>query len=322
MNPFISDDTRGLFAAIEYVIDNKQTLENEDARVKGLLSEEKEMAVFFNAYHINQEVYDWFHAKTVGMLLAIVRSIHQSIERNQQDEALIKKLAFSAILKPSCSQKGHFTYITDNCKPDKAELFEKNAFQLYHDKLQQILSAAKEFVTQYNLIFPNENLRELLKKRKIITGNAKDLGWIDDASVDLVITSPPYLCSQDYIKTMRLMNLFFENHQAFDIEVKDEIGSRSMRRKKSEIVVPQFYRDMKIVFNNIDRVLKQDGFFALVVGQGKSKVTSGYDVVSDLKQMLCENYKFHLIFEIERSIGSRVIQVGGVDKERVLIFTR
>ena len=161
-----------------------------------------------------------------------------------------------------------------------------------------------------------------MQKRKIITGNAKDLSWIDKKSVDLVVTSPPYLCSQDYIRTMRLINLFFENRKAFEMDVKEEIGARASRRGKSEVIVPKFYSDMREVFKNIDQVLKDDGIFALVVGQGKSKIISEYNVILDLSDILESEFAFKSVFKVERQIGSRVIQVGGVDKESVLIFTR
>lgn len=322
LNPFIAENTKGLFAAIEYVLCGDQNLSCEKELVDKLVSEEKDIDSSISKYHVSNEVFDWFHKNTVRELMAIIESIYLSIEEENHRCELIKKLAFSAILKSASSQKGHFTYVTDNCKPKKTELKEKAAIQLYSDKVDQILKAAEEFVVQYKLMFPEGKLDEVLQKRRVITGDAKDLAWIKNNSVDLVVTSPPYLCSQDYIKTMRLMNLFFENEQAFTIEVKREIGARASRSAKSEIVVPQFYNDMSTVFANISRVLKQEGIFALIVGQGKSKVTSQYDIISDLIGILEKKYDFHLIFRKERQIGNRVIQVGGVDKESILILSR
>jgi hypothetical protein len=210
--------------------------------------------------------------------------------------------------------------VTDNCKPSQKK--EKDAIALYCDKIDQILLAAKEFITQYRLAYPDGDLEVILQKKKIVTGNAKDLSWVDDNSVDLVITSPPYLCSQDYIKTMRLMNLFYENQFAFSEGVKQEIGARSSRRGKSEIVVPRFYADLRVVFENIDKVLKRGAYFCLVIGKGKSKIISDYDIISDLIEMIKTEHEFQLVFRRERKIGSRVIQVGGVDKESILIFEK
>lgn len=118
------------------------------------------------------------------------------------------------------------------------------------------------------------------------------------------------------------MNLFFEDKKAFEMDVKDEIGARSMRRKKSDIVVPKFYSDMTLVFENINRVLKKDGFLALIIGQGKSKVVAGYDIIGDFIEILQSEIGFSLLFSQDRQIGNRVIQVGGVDKERILLFQK
>lgn len=320
LNPFATENVEGLFAALEYVSLEENDLQNERERVINNAPRPDKVDEFIRLYGINIEIKDWFHENTIPALLAIVKQIHDDEKKGHTRLMLIRKLAFSSILKFASSQQGHFTYVTDNCKP--AQKREKDAASLYCDKLEQIVLASREFIVQYKLAYPEADLQRVLNSRKIMTGNAKDLSWIADGSVDLVVTSPPYLCSQDYIKTMRLMNLFFENKKAFETDVKQEIGSRAMRRGKSDVVVPKFYSDMGVVFGNIGRVLKQDGFFALVVGQGKSKIISEYDIIDDLIEILQSEYGFSLLFRQERQIGSRVIQVGGVDKESILIFQK
>lgn len=318
LNPFASETVSGLFAVLEYVLNGENGLENVRERILKNLPEESMIDDVICKHDINPEVKDWFHEKTILTLLAIVETLKRNGENKR--EFLIGKLAFSSMLKSASSQQGHFTYVTDNCKP--THMREKDALSLYCDKIEQIFMAAREFIIQYKLAYPEADLRDVLNKRQIVTGNAKNMSWISDESVDLVITSPPYLCSQDYIKTMRLMNLFFENKAAFKTDVKQEIGARSARQGKSEIVVPKFYSDMRVVFTNIKRVLKKNSYFCLVIGQGKSKITSEYDIISDLIEIIKNEYDFKLIFRQERQIGSRVIKVGGVDKESVLIFEK
>ena len=46
------------------------------------------------------------------------------------------------------------------------------------------------------------------------------------------------------------------------------------------------------------------------------------NIINDLIDMILEEQKFQLVFRRERQIGSRVIQVGGVDKESILIFKK
>lgn len=320
LNPFAAENVEGLFAALEYVLLEKKGLENERERVISNIPRLEEVDEIIQAYSINLEIKDWFHENTILMLLAIVKLIYKDESEGNNRLALIRKLAFSSILKFASSQQGHYTYITDNCKPVQKR--EKDATSLYCDKIEQIIRAAQEFIIQYRLAYPEADLKLILKRREIVTGDARDLSWITDGSVDLVVTSPPYLCSQDYIKTMRLMNLFFENRKAFEYDIKEEIGSRAMRKKKSDVVAPKFYSDMRVVFENINRVLKQDSFFALVIGQGKAKVISEYDIIADLIDMLQSECGLSLIFRKERRIGGREIQVGGVDRESILIFQK
>lgn len=320
LNPFAAENVEGLFGALEYVLLEKNGLENERERVISNIPRFEDIDEIIYAYNINFEIKDWFHENTILILLAIVKLIHKDDNEGNTRLALIRKLAFSSILKFASSQQGHFTYVTDNCKPVQKR--EKDATSLYCDKIEQIIRAAQEFIIQYKLAYPEADLKTILINRRIVTGDAKDLSWISDNSVNLVVTSPPYLCSQDYIKTMRLMNLFFENRKAFEDDVKQEIGSRAMRRRKSDIVVPKFYSDMGVVFRNINRVLKQEGFLALVIGKGKAKVVSEYDIITDLIDMLQSECGLSLIFRQERRIGSRMIQVGGVDRESILIFQK
>ena len=320
LNPFASDMTKGLFAAIEYVLYQEKGLEDERSQIVNYITAKEHIDEIISRNGVNAEIKDWFHESTILELLAIVERIAKDDIAGNERCKLIRKLAFLSILKSASSQQGHFTYVTDNCKPSQKK--EKDALSLYCDKIEQILLATKEFITQYRLAYQDGDLENVLKKRKIVTGNAKDLSWIEDNSVDLVITSPPYLCSQDYIKTMRLMNLFYENKFAFSEGVKQEIGTRSSRSGKSEVVVPRFYADLGVVFEHIDRVLKEDSFFCLVIGQGKSKITSEYNIISDLIEKIESEHKFQLIFRRERQIGSRVIKVGGVDKESILIFKK
>ena len=317
LNSFIASDTEGLFASIEYVIKGRNEIENEVKALKERNITDEEAEIIRRLYGIDIEIYKWFHKDSANTLVGIVELInsHRTVELDTI--GLIHRLAFSSILKSASSQTGHYTYVTDNCKPKK--LIKRDALQLYVDKVVQIIAAAKEFVFQYQLSFPNGDLKSILNKRQIVTGNAKDLSWVSDNSVDLVVTSPPYLCSQDYIKTMRLMNMFFPDQKTFSMDVKEEIGARATRYGKQEVVVPRFYSDMEVVITNINRVLKKNGVFALVVGQGKSRITTGYDIIKDLTELI-ERKNLKLIFQKERHIGSRVIQVGGVDKESVLIF--
>lgn len=319
INPFASEITEALFCAIHYCISGNEYLNNEEKGMMRSLISHDSLGTFLLEHGIDKDVFEWYDPNTLAELFTIINLM--LTDRPVHPESfLIRKLAFSSILKQTSSQLRHSTYVTDNCKP--SELVYRNAKKLYLDKMEQIILAAKDFITQFSLTNPNDSLTDILNKTKIVSGDARELNWINDISVNLVLTSPPYLCAQDYIKAMRLTNLFFPNKEGFNEKPKLEIGPRSKRKRKSEVVVPEFYADMNLVFSEIERVLVPDGYFCLIFGQGKSKVTQPYDTISDICNDIVEVHNMNKIYHVQRKIGNREIQVGGVDKEDIIIFQK
>jgi DNA modification methylase len=319
INPFASEITEALFCAIKYCIDGNDYLNNEAKRLETSLVSHDSINAFITENAIDKDVFDWFDPNTLSELFTIFNLMRTDRLVNPESY-ILRKLAFSAILKPANSQTRHSTYITDNCKPSK--LVYRNAYKLYLDKIDQIVLAAKDLITQFSLTNPKDSLADVLNKVKIISGDARELNWINDISVNLVLTSPPYLCAQDYIKALRLTNLFFPNKEVFEETPKLEIGPRRKRKGKSEIVVPKFYADMNLVLSEIERVLVPDGYFCLIFGQGKSKITQSYDTISDLCKDVEFLHNMNKIYHVTRNIGNRENQVGGVDKEDIIIFQK
>lgn len=317
LNPFASEIVNAIFYSVDFCLKSDCFMSDEATRLKGHEISANLLHSFVIEHNINADVFDWYDSETLAELLSIMSLMFQELA---DDDKLfyVRKLALSSIFKAASSQPGHFTYVTDNCKPSK--LVYKNAKQLYLNKVQQITLAAKDFIKQFSITNPSVSIANILQKVKVVTGDARKLNWIDDRSVNLVLTSPPYLCAQDYIKTMRLTNLFFQNKAGFEEAYKDEIGPRSKRRSKPDIVVPKFYSDMNMVFSNIKRVLVPGGYFCLVIGQGKAKITESYDTISDLCHDIQDKHGLEKIHHATRKISNRVIQVGGVSKEDIIIF--
>lgn len=66
--------------------------------------------------HISEEAIWWYHVDTLTELLNIFEMVRLK-EDSENDIFNIEKLAFVTILKDVSSQRGHFTYVTDNCRP-------------------------------------------------------------------------------------------------------------------------------------------------------------------------------------------------------------
>ena len=264
---------------------------------------------------LSEELIYWYHYKTLKQLI----QIYKLIGKVHNIAYYMRKFAFVSILKEVCSQRGHFTYITDNCRPNKIIYY--NAFSAYTSMLERIKCSAEEFKKQFSVTNIEGNLLDIINKSYINCGDARKLKWLKNNSIDFVITSPPYLCAQDYIKTMRLINLFFPDERFIDLPNK-EIGARSRRRGKAVEVVRNFYNDMDDVLGEIRRVLKKDKYFCLVIGQGKGKITQGYDTVKDIYNLAVKKHNFEAVFQTIRNINSKAVRVAGVDREEIIIFQK
>lgn len=264
------------------------------------------------ARNIKQESIYWFHSDT---LLELIK-LYDYINEFQDVEKGIRKLGFLSILKEVSSQRGHFSYVTDNCRPLEMKYY--NAINAYLEMLERVQRACIDFIRQYDVINKTDDLQEIARECKICAGDARDCSYIADDSVDLVITSPPYLCAQDYILTMRL-NDFFYPDVGFDDLPFQEIGPRRLRRRPG--IVNSYLEDMETVLKEIYRVLHNDAYFCLVIGQGKGKVSDDIEIIKKVMQS-AESIGFSIIFKTTRNISYRANRIGGVDKEDLILYKK
>lgn len=267
--------------------------------------------------HIVSDAVHWYHRKTLIELLAIWDLIHGQGE--DPEICKIRKLAFSNILKETCSQRDHFTYITDNCKPKK--LVYISALKAYAAMMQRIDHSVTELSHNYQFLNGDRSLDAVIDRSVIRNGDARDLSWIQDESVDLVLTSPPYLCAQDYIKTMRLQDLFFHGEDLAQL-AEHEIGARAKRKGNRDRVVNTFYQDIHASVSEVNRVLKPHKYFCIVIGQGNGKITHGIDTVSAIREDILTSFSFDLFFEAVRKISYKTVRIGGVNTETLMIFKK
>ena len=261
---------------------------------------------------IDEDSIFWFHAETLKELIRVF----DRVEQFNGFENGIRKLAFLSILKDVSSQRGHFSYVTDNCKPSVMKYY--NAINAYIEMLDRIQRACIDFYRQYRIINKKEDLEFIAQDCVIHSGNAKDCGFIDDCSVDLVVTSPPYLCAQDYILTMRLNNFFYPN-QGFSILPFTEIGPRRLRTRRG--IVDSYFNDMEFVLKEMYRVLKNNAYCCIIIGQGKGKVSHNISVIEHTIK-IAEEVGFIKVFSTTRNIMYKNNRVGGVEKEDIILFRK
>lgn len=223
----------------------------------------------------------WFKEKTKIELGYIKGFINMILDEKIK---LFFLAAFTEIVrKTSLTRNGEFKLyrIAEN----KREEFNPETFKLMLDKLQENLVGAKEY-----------NQAKLNKKEiKIFDFNTsygipKDI--LQEESVDIVVTSPPYGDSGTtvaYGQFSRLANEWLEEKEAVKVDSKLMGGKKSSKfhffdfgplddillkykkideekNKKRVFEVISFYDDYLSSINNIAKIIKKGGVVAYVVG--------------------------------------------------------
>jgi len=261
-------------------------------------------------FGIDKEVFKWFEKKALRELC----SLHQYVRSDSNNRnKLLKKVLFSSILQRCCSQREHYTYVTDGCYPKK--LIYINAMDSFLKQAELATIAAETFRKRYKLMYDEEWASF---DGFISVGDAREL-FLKDEAIDIIVTSPPYLGVNDYVRSMRLTKLFFPE-KGTQKAMKDEIGARWKRNRK--YAYEEYTEDMVRLFSEISRVLKSSGFLCLIMGQGRGRVCKGKNVVEELLDILQNKYDFKIVMKNSRKIKFRRIQVPGVKNEEIIILNR
>ena len=158
-------------------------------------------------------------------------------------------------------------------------------------------------------------------KIKVITGDARKLE-VESNSVDLIVTSPPYVNALDYYR-VHMYNMLWLGMD-FDLFKKHEIGAHSHFIYNRFRLLSEYLGDMLRVMIEMNRVLKENKLSVIVVGN------------SSLEYELIESYKFFA--EMSKFIGFKVIKtyfrnidktrkytsadIGKIDDEYILILQK
>jgi DNA modification methylase len=306
INPFAVDIAKAKFQAITFATDQwKENLKQEVLTTQ--ISESAE--TYCRKHKISDEVFKWFEKNTLTELLCI----YDVVMRNNRKCFLLEKILLSSILHRSCSQRRHYTYITDGCYPDEFEYI--NAKKLFLEQVELVTKSSKFFKEQYKRRYFEEYKQTNIR---IEVGDARNLGFISDKSVDLIVTSPPYLGTHDYLKSMRLTNLFFPELN-YKIFLENEIGARFKRQRKNAF--EEYLNDMFLAFKECYRVLKPGGFLGMTLGKGKGKVIK-MDVLKIFLDFLTNKLNFSVVYSNIRRISNRRIRFPGVITEHVIVLKK
>lgn len=182
----------------------------------------------------------------------------------------------------------------------------KSIKQLFPQVLSRYVKQVKSFLIN------SKELNLELGKGKIEFGDARDLSMIRDASIDGIITSPPYSFAIDYAENDRPQLEYL----GFDVDaIKNEmIGLNGKSRKEK---LQKYFDDMNRVVSEISRVLKVGKYAVIIIGSNDIQ-TGGIRLENKIKEFGIL-HGLNLVREIRKPIkGIR----NTMHEEFVLVFRK
>jgi hypothetical protein len=219
----------------------------------------------------NPNLSGWFAAGTLAQL----RYLWQVIEG--VDDPVVRRilvLLFSDVLF-ACASPGravtstgkrrrhHWGWVADNVRPKY--LFEHDAIGLFESRIAALPeSGAPTIVTGL-----------------VLQQDARHLA-IRSGSIDLIVTSPPYISVIDYARANQLLYSWM-GWLLLD-ERDKEIGARYKRWRLG--AVDEYLGQMQECWYEIDRVLRPGGYCALVLGESRRFAGTAERTLADLSKVM------------------------------------
>lgn len=234
--------------------------------------------------HIDRINY-WFTEEAKNDLGKILRAIYREEDLAIRDFFLV---AFSHILK-NCS-----IWLQGSTKPTRD--LKKNSTKPY-DALRKHLKKMQRGNEAFYNVVPLE-VRENLIGYLNINGNDARNQPVSDDSIDLIVSSSPYVTSYEYADLHQLSTIWldltddlteykkefigtsykkYENKKLRSKIAMDIVNKMSTKSKKMVKEIEAFFIDMEEVFDESFRILKHGGRCCYVIGDTKLK---GVDILN------------------------------------------
>ena len=250
----------------------------------GGIFEKSQVQPYIPKRHLEKIDY-WFNESVrdeLGRILSVIQ---------MEDDPVIKpflKVAFSHVLK-TCS-----IWSLSSTKPTRD--INKRSTQPY-DAIKRHLSKMKKGNSQLYNVIPSHVKKNPDCYLKLKFGCAKEQP-VEDDSVDLIVSSSPYVTSYEYADLHQLSTLWLNltddlkeyrklfigtSYKSYEEKsLKSQIAYKIVedmreKNKKKASEIEAFYLDMQEVFNESYRILKPGGRCCYVIGNTKLR---GVDILN------------------------------------------
>ena len=191
---------------------------------------------------LNSNITKWYQPNVICELHLIINNIKSINDPYAKD---FLKVAFSSLLRSVSNSKSGFGNLMINKRPaPKERIFEK--FSLATTRM---LKNAKDFRKAAS----NSDVR-------VVNEDSRNISFIDDNSIDLICTHPPYMAAVPYVEYQRL-SLWWLGYDLSSLE-NNMIGGRRSRPDTPQ----RFFRDMKRALLEMKRVLRKKKYCCITMG--------------------------------------------------------
>lgn len=247
----------------------------------------------------------WYHPDT----LLELASCWNVINATEGVVQVIGQACFSAILRFACSQDKHWGWICDNVTPRSFRY--RAATKLLVERLADYSRFSSEMRSRFDI--SGSNTSESGAEFAELGDCARKLLARADASVDAIVTSPPYYGMTDYVRSQRLTFLWFD--WDFDALRSTEAGARYKRKRQNSR--GEYLDDMSSAFRQVSRVLKPGGWCAVVVGESPHR-----DPVLKDFELIIEECGLEVEIKLNRSVPVQRVMSPQLFGEEILIARR
>lgn len=304
--------------AIADILMFSEDLSNFERQAISLISEFKKTENYTSFLSDTKKdlLFPWFNKESLNELSFIYKLYSESKDK-------LKNLFYvllASLIKSISSQNRGWGYIADNVKPsDKEKEYYKNVILLFQRKLSQLIKELK--IVKKNIKDVKEDFSNNIFQYDVTKENI----FIENNTVDLIITSPPYPNMIDYSKSQRLLYYFFDLDM--DEDLNNEIGARAFRNRKNSI--SDYIEKMELGFYHINKTLKNKGLICLVLPFYKN-IEIGNNLLRQqaIKELLkwFENNNFVIKEEIIRTISAtkrnQNTSLASLNYEKIIIMRK
>ncbi len=274
--------------------------------------------------HPREEILlNWYEQETYLELAFLIDHISR-IENSKMRRCA--QAVFSSILKNVSSQSRHWGWVCDNVTPKKGEFKYKSAIEAFTTATLGYLRSSDLLIDDLTRRNNDTSRVEVRKLKKLVCGDCvESMKELDESSIDLIISSPPYYGVADYVKSQRLSMLWFDyeplnvygyGFSDFEELRKKEAGSRSHRHRKNSF--EQYTRYLARFFEEASRVLKKEAYVALVLGESNARTPTIKSLIDAANEL-----SLPVVYKTTRDIReTRRRLIAKVRGEEIVVFQR